>query len=217
LKIKVKICGVRSISDIQVAVEAGAAYIGVVFFPKSSRNLSLDQGRLLMQGAPMGVCKVGLMVNPNNKFIESVLNKVPIDMIQLHGEESVNRVAEIKKNFGLPVMKAIGMRSEGDILKIDEYSEVADQILVDAASEPGSKNPGGNGKPFDWRVISDISWSKPWMLAGGLNQKNVIQAIRLTKAIQVDVSSGVEILKGIKSGPKITKFIKIVEGVSDVE
>ena len=217
MKIRVKICGVRRHSDIKVAVEAGAAYVGVVFFSKSPRNVSFPQGRALMQETPSGVCKVALMVNPEKKFVERVINEVPIDMIQLHGQESLTLVKEIKESFGLPVMKAIGVKSEDDIKEIFEYSRVADQILLDAVSGSMSHSPGGNGQPFDWRLVTDLEWSKPWMLAGGLNEKNVIEAIKVTNAVQIDVSSGVEVMKGIKSGSKIRKFMKIVESLSNVE
>jgi len=128
-------------------------------------------------------------------------------MLQLHGRESPQRVAEIKGRFGLPVMKAVGVAGEEDLPAIAEYAQVADQLLVDAKPPKGSDLPGGNGLSFDWRLIAGRRWGVPWMLAGGLTPDNVADAIRLTGANQVDVSSGVEIAPGVKSGPRIKAFI----------
>jgi phosphoribosylanthranilate isomerase len=204
--IRVKICGLRSPADMQAV--AGAAYAGFVFFEKSPRHLTLDQARDLAVLAPVGLAKVALVVDATDAFLDQLTEKVPLDMLQLHGHESPDRVAEVRARYGLPVMKAIGVADEGDLAALFDYALVADQLLIDAKPPKGAALPGGNGLSFDWRLIAQRRWLKPWMLAGGLTPENVAEAIRLTNARQVDVSSGVETSPGIKDPAKIASFVK---------
>ncbi|QPH55233.1 phosphoribosylanthranilate isomerase [Pontivivens ytuae] len=205
---KVKICGLSTPDTIAAAVEGGAAYVGFVFFEKSSRLVSVDTARALAADVPPGVVKVGLFVNPDDAALEAVLDTVPLDMIQLHGAEPPERVVEVRGTHGLPVMKALGLRDESDLTALDTYAEVADQILVDAKPPAGGEVPGGNGLAFDWRLLSGRRWPLPWMLAGGLEADNVQRAANLTGATQVDLSSGVESAPGVKDPALIRAFLK---------
>ena len=205
--VRVKICGLRSASDVHAAVAAGARYLGFVFFQKSPRHLEIAQARDLAIEVPPGVAKVALVVNASDAELDAICAAVPLDMLQLHGSESPARVAEIRARYGLPVMKALGVAEAGDLLGIAAYEAVADQILLDAKAPKGAALPGGNGLAFDWQLIAGRDWKKPWMLAGGLAPENVAQAIKLTGARQVDVSSGVESAPGIKDGDLIRAFL----------
>jgi phosphoribosylanthranilate isomerase len=207
MNVRVKICGLTEPRTLAAAVAAGAAYVGLVFFPKSPRHLEPDAARALAIGVPPGVAKVALVVDPDDAALERILRAVPIDMVQLHGAESPARVREIRARFGLPVMKAVGVAEAADLAAIASYEAVADQILVDARAPKGAALPGGNGLSFDWRLIAGRQWQKPWMLAGGLTPANVAEAIRLTGARQVDVSSGVESAPGVKDPARIAAFI----------
>ena len=210
--IRVKICGLTKIADIQAAVQAGASYVGFVFFPKSPRHLATKDASIMAASVPVGICKVALTVNADNTRLDHLIDAVPLDMLQLHGSESPERVAEVQDRYGLPVMKAVGVADEGDLPGLDEYLRVADQVLVDAKPPAGAKLPGGNGLAFDWRLIAGRRWPVPWMLAGGLTSENVREAIRLTGARQVDVSSGVESEPGVKDAAKIRAFCAAAKG-----
>lgn len=207
MSVRVKICGLTEPRTVAAAVAEGAAYVGLVFFPKSPRHLEPDAARALAIGVPPGVAKVALVVDPDDDVLEGILRAVPIDMVQLHGAESPARLREIRVRFGLPVMKAVGVAEAADLEAIATYEAVADQILVDARAPKGAALPGGNGLSFDWRLIAGRQWQKPWMLAGGLTPANVAEAIRLTGARQVDVSSGVESAPGVKDPARIAAFI----------
>ncbi|MEZ5684575.1 MAG: phosphoribosylanthranilate isomerase [Paracoccaceae bacterium] len=210
--VRVKICGLREPAHLALAAEAGAAYAGFVFFPKSPRHLSLPEARALALAAPVGLAKVALVVNASDAELDAILAEVPVDMLQLHGAETPARVAEIRARFGLPVMKAVGVASAADLPALAEYEAVADQILVDAKAPEGAALPGGNGLAFDWRLIAGREWARPWMLAGGLTPENVAEAVRLTGAWQVDVSSGVERAPGQKDPALIRAFIAAAQG-----
>ena len=151
--IRVKICGLRTAGDVAAVAKAGAAYAGFVFFAKSPRNLSLPQAKALALLVPAGLAKVALVVNADDASLEALLAEVPIDMLQLHGAESPERVAEVRDRFGLPVMKAVGLSGEADLAAIMDYSLAADQLLIDAKPGSGSDLPGGNGLAFDWRML----------------------------------------------------------------
>jgi phosphoribosylanthranilate isomerase len=203
--VRVKVCGVRDAATLEAAANAGAAYAGFVFFPQSPRHLAWDEAAALARHAPPGLCKVGLVVDPDDATLD-LLASLPLDMIQLHGHESPARVAAVGRRLGLPVMKAVGISGPDDVASLAAYEAVADQILCDAKPSGGSL-PGGTGLSFDWRLLAGRRWRRPWMLAGGLTAETVAEAIRLSGASQVDVSSGVEDAPGVKSAPKIAAFI----------
>ena len=204
--IRIKICGLGSETDIEAVSRAGAAYAGFVFFPKSPRNLTIPRARELALLTPPGVAKVALVVNANDALLDEITGAVPLDMLQLHGSESPERVQEIRARYGLPVMKAVGVGSAEDLPALERYGRVADQLLVDAKPPKGADLPGGNGLAFDWRLIAGRRWPVPWMLAGGLTPDNVALAVQMTGARQVDVSSGVESAPGVKDAGKIAAF-----------
>jgi phosphoribosylanthranilate isomerase len=206
MTIAIKFCGLRTPDDVASAVAAGARYVGFVFFKKSPRHLRLSEARALAQLVPMGVAKVALVVNADNDALDQLTENVPIDMLQLHGTETTARVIEIKARYGLPVMKAVGVADASDLPKLVEYAAVCDQLLIDAKPATGAELPGGNGVAFDWRLIAGRGWPVPWMLAGGLTPQNVAEAVRLTGARQVDVSSGVEYAPGVKDAKTMDAF-----------
>ncbi len=206
--VSVKICGLTAPKQVRAAVDAGARYLGFNFFPKSPRYVSPEQAAELMADVPVGVAKVALVVNASDETLDDITRAAPFDMLQLHGSETVERVQEVKARYGLPVMKVIGVADAEDLAAIDVYSEVADQLLIDAKAPKNAVLPGGNGLAFDWRLLAGRKyWRKPWMLAGGLNPANVAEAIRMTGARQVDVASGVESAPGVKDAQKIRDFI----------
>lgn len=205
--IRVKICGLTAAADVSAAIEAGAAYVGFVFFGKSPRNVSLAQARTLALSVPPGVAKVALTVDADDAMLDALTDQVPLDFLQLHGHESPARVAEVKTRYGLPVIKAIGIAEAADLAQIDVYGGAADQLLIDAKPPPGATRPGGNALAFDWGLIAGRDWPLPWLLAGGLNPDNVSEAVARTGARQVDVSSGVEVAPGVKDADLIRAFI----------
>jgi len=209
--IRVKICGLRTAADMAAVVAARAAYAGFVFFPKSPRHLTIDQARLLAFAAPPGLAKVALTVDADDAMLDAICDAVPLDMLQLHGHETPERVAQVRARYGLPVMKAVGVADEADLAVLTDYSLAADQILIDAKPPKGADLPGGNGLAFDWRLLVGRKWLRPWMLAGGLTPDNVAEAIRLTGARQVDVSSGVESAPGVKDAGLMAAFVKAAQ------
>lgn len=209
---EVKICGITRPADLSAVAEAGARYAGFVFFPRSPRNLSVGDAAALAAEAPPGVARVGLFVSPEDAALDAVLDRVPLDIIQLHGSETPARVAEVKARTGLPVMKAVGISVPSDLDALWDYGLVADLLLVDAKAPPDAALPGGNGLSFDWRLLAGRRLLKPWMLAGGLTPANVAEAVRLTGASVVDVSSGVEAAPGQKDPALIRDFVMAAKG-----
>ena len=209
---EVKICGITRPADLSAVAEAGARYAGFVFFPRSPRNLSVGDAAALAAEAPPGVARVGLFVSPDDAALDAVLDRVPLDIIQLHGSETPARVAEVKARTGLPVMKAVGISVPSDLDALWDYGLVADLLLVDAKAPPDAALPGGNGLSFDWRLLAGRRLLKPWMLAGGLTPANVAEAVRLTGASVVDVSSGVEAAPGQKDPALIRDFVMAAQG-----
>ncbi|MEM7438310.1 MAG: phosphoribosylanthranilate isomerase [Pseudomonadota bacterium] len=205
---KAKICGLKTPADVAAAVDGGAAYVGFVFFPPSPRNVSPSTAKPLAESVPEGVVKVALVVNPTDAEISEILSHVTIDMLQLHGSETPERVSELRRITGLPVMKAVGVAQAADLETLDRYEEVADQILVDAKPAKDATRPGGNGLSFDWNLIAGRDWKTPWMLAGGLTPDNLSQAAELTGANQVDASSSLESASGVKDPTKIAAFLQ---------
>jgi len=209
--IKVKICGLTDPADIPAAILAGASYVGFVFFPKSPRHLVLDDAAFMAAAVPVGIMKVALTVDADNAMLDALTEQVPLDMLQLHGSESPERVAEVKSRYGLPVMKAVGISDADDLPQLETYGRVADQLLVDAKPPKGADRPGGNALAFDWNLIAGRRWPVPWMLAGGLTPENAAQAVRLTGARQLDVSSGVESAEGVKDGELMRAFVEAAQ------
>jgi len=204
--VKVKICGVRTPAILEAAAAAGADFIGLVLFAKSPRNLSPEAAGVLADAARGRIGTVAVMVDPDDALINQVAATVRPDLLQLHGHESPERVAAIKAKTGLPVIKAISVAAAADVGEASAYAGIADQILFDAKAEPDAMLPGGNGIPFDWRALAAAR--PPFALSGGLNPENVGEAVRLTGAALVDVSSGVETAPGVKDEKLIQRFIR---------
>lgn len=203
----VKICGLTEPEGLNAAVNAGARFTGFVFFPKSPRNLARDQAAMLARSVPTGIARVGLFVNPDDALLQDTLVEVPLDIVQLHGHESPERVGQIRQLTGLAVMKAVGVAEAEDLGQLWDYGLVADMLLVDAKPPKDADLPGGNGLTFDWRLLAGKRFLKPWFLAGGLTPENVAEAIRLTRPDAVDVSSGVESGPGQKDPDRVRAFI----------
>jgi len=207
MSIRCKLCGLTTLDDISAAVRADASYIGFVFFLGSPRNLEIQAANLLLEATPKHVTKVGLVVDADNNFLDRLTSSACLDMLQLHGNETYQRVAEVKARYGLPVMKAVGISNLGDVRDAQHYGEVADQLLLDAKPNSVSDLPGGNGISFDWNLLAGSSWKVPWMLAGGLNPNNVASAVKLSGARQVDVSSGIETAPGKNNAELMSEFV----------
>ncbi len=214
MPVHVKICGVTNAAAVRDAAQAGARYLGFNFYPPSPRYLDPTAARALMLDVPEGVAKVVLVVDPDDARLDALLAQVPADFVQLHGHESPARVAEVRARIGLPVIKAVGLAEPGDLALIDSYMQVCDQILVDAKPPKDAELPGGNGLVFDWRLLQGRRWSCPWLLAGGLRPETVAEAMRLTGARQLDVSSGVESAPGVKDKGRMQAFIAAAMGAA---
>ncbi len=209
----VKICGLSKSADVEVAIDAGADYLGFVHYPRSPRFVSVARITTLSRLVPASVTKVILTVDAEDDELDAIAISGAADMLQLHGSESPARVMQIRERYGLPVMKAVGVADESDTGSIRRHEDVADQILVDAKPVPGARLPGGNGLAFDWRLVARLTWQRPWMLAGGLHAGNVVQAAGVTGATQVDVSTGVEKRRGEKDPVRIREFVKMVKEI----
>ena len=208
----VKICGIKSAKDLQSVMSAGAAYAGIVFYPPSPRSLSPDEAASVINATP-GLRKsatqsVAVTVDPSDDLLEDVATAIAPHYVQLHGSESLDRVREIRKYFPrLKIIKAMPVRCGDDVAAALRYRAVADMLLFDAKA-PKAELPGGNGVAFDWKLLSGRDINCPWILAGGLHKQNVAEAVRLTGAKIVDVSSGVESAPGVKDAAEITAFIE---------
>lgn len=208
MKLQVKICGVRTPEAITAAVRGGARYVGFVFYPRSPRSIEPNLAAELARTVPTGVRAVGLFVDPDDAFLESVLGRVPLDMIQLHGSETPERVAEIRQGFPASVMKAVKIGAPEDLKVAKSYDGIVDQLLFDAKAPANvAALPGGNGVPFDWSLLAGREWLSPWMLSGGLTPGNLAEAVAVTGAPAVDVSSGVEDRPGHKDPALIASFL----------
>ena len=209
-KVRVKICGITNTSDMDASIKYGTHYAGLMFFEKSPRFVNLNLARKLSLHAGNKIKKVAVTVNFNNQILDEIVKKVPLDFIQLHGNETPKRVREIKKRYKLPVIKAIGISEAKDLDFISPFKDVADQLLIDAKSPSSSVLPGGNGLNFDRQLLKDFKFQCPWLLAGGLNSENAAEAIALTGATQLDLSSGVEKAPGLKDDKKISLFMSAI-------
>ena len=209
MTVQVKICGVSHPDAVLAAVKGGARYIGLVFYERSPRHVAPPLAAELSRMVPTGIRTVGLFVDPSDEYLEHVVTQVPLDLLQLHGDEQPGRVAGIKSLFSMPVMKAIKVSTPEDLAAADAYADVADRLLFDA--KPPAKVsalPGGNGIAFDWTILTGRRWSKPWMLSGGLTIGNVGEAIAVSGAASIDVSSGVEDRPGHKDPAMIRDFLR---------
>ncbi len=203
-----KICGLKSQAAVAAAVAGGASHVGFVFYPPSPRAVDLAAAAALAAAVPDGIVRVGLLVDADDHRIAEILATVPLQMLQLHGRETPERVRAVKDRFGLPVMKAVGIAEAADLAAAEAYCEAADWLLFDAKppKRPGAL-PGGNARAFDWSLLAGRSWPVPWMLSGGLTADNLTAAVRATGARVVDVSSGVEDAPGQKNPAKIARFL----------
>ncbi|MEP0391299.1 MAG: phosphoribosylanthranilate isomerase [Erythrobacter sp.] len=207
MKIKIKICGIREESALEAVIDAGADFGGFIFHDKSPRNLTIEEAASLSKRANGRIARVGLIVNPQDAFLDELFAKVELEALQLQGSESPERVQAIRERYGVDVWKAISVATKRDIQSAQAYQQSADLILFDAKTPPGAL-PGGMGLRFDWTLLDGIEMDLPWGLAGGLSPDNVSKAIQLTRAPMVDVCSGTERAPGIKDVDKITAFCK---------
>jgi len=210
--VKVKICGVRTPAVIEAAAEAGADYIGLVLFPKSPRHVEVEEARVLAAIAKGKLGTVAVLVDPDDALVDELVERVRPDLLQLHGSETPDRVGAIKARAGLPVMKAIAIADAADVAKANAYAGVADYLLFDAKAPAGATLPGGNGVAFDWRALSSVQ--APFALSGGLTPDTVAEAILLTSAALVDVSSGVELSPGEKDIALVRRFIEAAKSAA---
>jgi phosphoribosylanthranilate isomerase len=204
----VKICGLRTPDTLDAALDAGADLVGFVFFEPSPRHVGFDNARALGERLRGRAKKVALTVDADDATYERIVQTLKPDLLQLHGKETTEQVKVLKKKFGLPVMKAIAVENEDDLTVMSAYAKVADRLLFDARAPRDATRPGGLGKPFDWMLLKDIDPGIPFMLSGGLDAGNVAQALAITRAPGVDVSSGVERAIGEKDPEKIRAFIR---------
>lgn len=208
-----KICGLNDETALQTAVDCGADMVGFVFFPPSPRSLETDLAATLVSQVPSGIDRVGLFVNPETDFLDAVLGKVRVDLLQLHGDESPDRCRAISIYFGLPIIKAIKVSSAADIEQAHDYEDLVDWLLFDAQPPPGARLPGGNGRSFDWDLLKGHSFRRPWLLSGGLHAGNLAEAVRRSGANAVDVSSGVESAPGRKDPDRIRAFLAAAQTI----
>jgi len=208
MSVAAKICGLSTEAAVTAAVAGGAAYLGFVFYPPSPRAVTAERAASVSAAVPEGIARVGLFVDADDDAIAAVLARAPIDLMQFHGGESPERVADAKTRFGRPVMKTIAIAGPEDVLAAARYEEVADLLLFDAKPPRRPEAlPGGNGLAFDWGLIAGRSWRCPWMLSGGLTAELLPEAVRISGAAAVDVSSGVESRPGEKDLDKIGAFL----------
>jgi phosphoribosylanthranilate isomerase len=205
--IAAKICGLSTEEAIAAAVAGGAAYLGLVFYPPSPRAVTPHHAARLCAAVPKSVAMVGLFVDANDAAIEAVLEAAPIDILQFHGSETPQRVAEAKLRFGRPIMKAVAIAGPPDVLGAARYEDVADLLLFDAKPHRPDALPGGNGLAFDWELLAGRPWRRPWMLSGGLTAELLPEAVHVSGAAAVDVSSGIESRPGEKDLGKIRAFL----------
>jgi phosphoribosylanthranilate isomerase len=208
MSVLVKICGLSTPETLDVALAAGADMVGFVFFPPSPRNISLEAARALGLRVKDRAKTVALVVDADDALLEQIIGALKPDVLQLHGHETPQRVAAIRESFGVPVMKVLAIETKADLAAIAPYAGVADRLLFDALPPRDATRPGGLGKPFDWHLLEGLDLPVPYMLSGGLDPDNVAEALRITRAPGVDVSSGVESAPGVKDPEKIRAFIR---------
>jgi phosphoribosylanthranilate isomerase len=216
MSLLVKICGLSTRETLDAALAAGADMVGFVFFPPSPRHLSLETARELGRQAKGRALKAALTVDADDVTFENIIETLRPDLLQLHGHESVARIRDLKSRFGLPVMKAIPVATAADLASLAGYAAVCDRILFDARAPKGATRPGGLGATFDWHLLENLDLRLPFMLSGGLNADNVAEAVRITRAGGVDVSSGVERAPGVKDGDLIRDFVRAARAIEEL-
>lgn len=204
----VKICGLSTPATLDAALSAGSDMVGFVFFPASPRHVDLDTARVLGKQARGRAIKVALSVDADDALLANSIDALQPQILQLHGSESVARIRDIKQKFGLPVMKALPVAGRADLAELPGYAAVCDRILFDAKPPKDATRPGGLGEPFDWHLLEGLNLALPYMVSGGLDASNVAEALRITRAGGVDISSGVESAPGIKDPDMIRDFIR---------
>ncbi|SFL39302.1 phosphoribosylanthranilate isomerase [Bradyrhizobium sp. NFR13] len=212
----VKICGLSTPETLDAALVGGADMVGFVFFPPSPRHVTLDIARALGKQAKGRAVKVALSVDADDADLENGIDALKPDILQLHGKESVARVRDIKQKFGLPVMKALAVETRADLAALPGYAAVCDRILFDAKPPKDATRPGGLGEAFDWHLLEGLDLKLPFMVSGGLNAANVAEALRITRAGGVDISSGVESAPGIKDPDMIRAFIRAARATEEL-
>ncbi len=210
MPIEAKICGITTAEAMDAATGGGARLVGLVFYPPSPRCLGLAEAATLAARVPAGIARVGVFVDPGDELLNATLERVPLELIQLHGAETPRRVAEIRSRFERPVMKAIKIAAAEDPAAAEPYLGVADRLLFDAKPPRHMTEalPGGNALSFDWRLLAGRVWSRPWMLSGGLDADHLAEAVEISGARAVDVSSGVEDRPGVKNPDKIARLLE---------
>jgi phosphoribosylanthranilate isomerase len=217
MKPLIKICGLSTPETIAAALHNGADMVGFIFFPKSPRNVSVEQASLLRETAVGRAKAVAVTVDAPDGALDAIVRETQPDVLQLHGAETPERVAAVKARYGLPVIKALSIRDAADLEKIAPYVGIADQFLLDAKAPKGSELPGGNGVSFDWSLLSALDPGLDYMLSGGVNAGNVAQALAVTHAPGLDLSSGVERAPGVKSVTLINEFFTSLKAARELE
>src|SRR5580692_471523 len=207
MSLTVKICGLSTPEALDVALDAGADMVGFVFFPPSPRHVAPADSRALGTRVRGRARKVALTVDADDELFDAIVEHLQPDLLQLHGKETPTRIAVLRKRFGLPLMKAIAVEAKSDLAAIQTYEPVANRLLFDARAPREATRPGGLGKSFDWHLLENLDLKLPFMLSGGLDAGNVAEALQVTRAPGVDVSSGVESVPGVKDPDKIRAFI----------
>ena len=216
MSLLVKICGLSTPETLETALDAGADMVGFVFFPPSPRHLSLEAGRDLGLQVKQRALKVALTVDADDATLDNIMDALSPDILQLHGKESVARLRDIKQKYGRPVMKAVPVATSADLAVLPGYAAVADRILFDARAPKDATRPGGLGAPFDWHLLENLDLKLPYMVSGGLHADNVAEALRVTRAGGVDVSSGVESAAGVKDPEMIKAFIRACRATQEL-
>jgi phosphoribosylanthranilate isomerase len=217
MALTVKICGLKTQDTLEAALAAGADMVGFVFFPPSPRQLGREGARVLGEQVRGRALKVALSVDADNETLGAIVAALQPDVLQLHGRETPERVAVVRSRFGLPVMKALPIAIRADVAPARSYARVADRLIFDARAPQDASRPGGLGKPFDWQLLAGLDVPVPFMLSGGLDASNVAEALSVTNAPGVDVSSGVERAPGEKDADKIRAFIAAARAAAPLE
>ena len=210
MTLDIKICGLKTGETLAAALDNGASHVGFIFFQKSPRYIAPDEAGRLRQAARGKAKAVAVTVDADDATLDTIVAAMSPDMLQLHGSETPERVLAVKARYGLPVMKALSIRDAADLVAIERYRGIADCFLFDAKPPKGAELPGGNGVPFDWRVLAALDPGTGYMLSGGLNAQNIGEALRLVSPAGIDISSGVESAPGVKDVALIEAFFRAV-------